>query len=173
MKRFNSAQFAIVLTFSVSLASALCSAQQASSGHPSRDSFSVVTYPLPGESHAATAANASMPDQLASSDNTSATNPGATFKGCWYKQGSHKYQGIAVSVKNPGTYLFDSVLYHGTTCDTNDYADSLSQEYPFGSFGYIFWFDRFANQSNMSAIWNVGPNTSGCVKYTSSTPLCN
>lgn len=169
MKSFKFAYSVCVVALCLSLAGEFCSAQEAGSAESPTKSFNVITYQRNMADQ-----NGSTPILLNDASRQDApTNPEATFKGCWYKQGTHKYQAIALSVKNPGTYAFDAVLYHGTTCNTNDYADSLSQNYPFEGFGYIFWFDRFGNQNNMSAVWNVGPDSSGCVKYTSSTPLCN
>jgi len=50
-------------------------------------------------------------------------SPNATFKGCWYTQGAHKYQAVDISVGNPGTYPFNALLYHGTTCNSSDVVD--------------------------------------------------
>jgi hypothetical protein len=103
----------------------------------------------------------------------SASNPGATFKGCWYKSGGKSYQGVTVGVQNPGTYPFNALLYSDEKCTT--YADQFGygQEINFGGFDYIFWFDHFPNQENMSALWYVGSDTSQCLVYTTSTPSCN
>jgi hypothetical protein len=169
MKPFK---FAYSLCFfalcSLAVSGEFCSAQEARAVSETKF-FNMITYQRSNDDQTASAPLVTRDP----SEQNAPTNPDATFKGCWYKQGTRKYQAIALSVKNPGTYAFDAVLYHGTTCNANDYADSLSQNYPFEGFGYIFWFDRFGNQNNMSAVWNVGPDTSGCVKYTSSTPLCN
>jgi len=94
-------------------------------------------------------------------------DPGTTFQGCWYQQSGHKYQGVRVSVANPGTYPFDADLYNGTSCDPSDWADEFGfgQEIKFGGFDYIFWFSDFKDQTNMSALWHVGPDTSACINY--------
>jgi len=96
---------------------------------------------------------------------TSTSDPGATFQGCWYTTGGSGYQGVRVSVKNPGTYPFYANLYYGATC--SQWADDFGngQEIPFGNFDYIFWFDHFPNQRNMSALWQVGADKSVCVSY--------
>lgn len=95
------------------------------------------------------------------------SGPGATFQGCWYKQNGHRYQGVRISVANPGTYPFDAVLYHGATCDPSKFADQFGFGTPlnFGSFDYIFWFSDFADQSDTSAFWYVGNQKSQCVSY--------
>ena len=94
--------------------------------------------------------------------------PGATFQGCWYQQNGDKYQGILISVENPGTYPFNATLYHGATCDPNNFADEFGfgTELNFGGFDYIFWFSDFHDQTDTSAIWQVGSNKSACVNYT-------
>ncbi len=99
--------------------------------------------------------------------------PGATFQGCWYQSGGHRYQGVRISVANPGTYPFDAILYYGTTCDPNNWADEFGYGTPlnFGAFDWIFWFTDFADQSDMSAFWYVGSDKSECVNYTTA-PDC-
>src|SRR5579872_6769011 len=96
-----------------------------------------------------------------------ASNPNATFKGCWYNQGGHHYQGVDVSVGNPGTYPFNAILYHGATCDPNSFADQFGfgQLIDFGGLGYTMWFTDFKDQTAMSALWYVGDQNSQCVNY--------
>jgi len=108
-----------------------------------------------------TSRNAILTLKVVSSD------PGATFQGCWYKNNGHRYQGVRISVANPGTYPFDAVLYHGATCDPGKFADEFGFGTPlnFGGFDYIFWFTDFADQSDMSAFWHVGRDRSQCVSY--------
>lgn len=93
--------------------------------------------------------------------------PGASFQGCWYSTGGHSYQGVQVSVQNPGTYAFDGDLYYGTNCNPNTQADEIGFGTPigFGGFDWIFYFNAFADQKDMSTIWHVGNNTSQCVNY--------
>ena len=100
-------------------------------------------------------------------------SPNATFKGCWYTQGAKKYQAVDISVGNPGTYPFNALLYHGTTCDSSDVADQIGfgELIDFGASGWTFWFDAFANQTNMSALWYVGNQSSQCINY-ASAPSC-
>jgi hypothetical protein len=104
---------------------------------------------------------------------SASANPNATFKGCWHKQNGHRYQAVDISVGNPGTYLFDAVLYRGSTCDPNNFADQFGfgQLINFGGFGYTFWFRDFADQTGMSALWYVGDQHSQCVNY-SIAPDC-
>ena len=99
--------------------------------------------------------------------NVASSGPEATFQGCWYPQNGHRYQGVTISVANPGTYPFNAVLYYGATCDPNNWADEFGFGTPlnFGGFGYIFWFTDFADQSDTSALWHVGNDKSQCVSY--------
>jgi hypothetical protein len=91
----------------------------------------------------------------------------ATFQGCWYHSSGNAYQGVLISVQTPGTYPFNAVLYNGTACNSDDFADQFGfgQALNFGGFDYIFWFTDFANQTDMSALWYVGNSTSECVNY--------
>jgi hypothetical protein len=102
-----------------------------------------------------------------------APNPGATFRGCWYKQGANRYQGVDFSLADPGTYPFNANLYYGTTCNPNQQADEFGfgTLLTFGSFDYTFWFTAFPNQTDMSAIWQVGTDRSVCVNY-EKAPSC-
>lgn len=95
------------------------------------------------------------------------SGPGATFQGCWYHQSGHRYQGVRISVANPGTYPFDADLYWGATCAPSNQADEFGYGTPlnFGGFDYIFWFADFGDQSGTSALWHVGSDTSQCVNY--------
>jgi hypothetical protein len=92
--------------------------------------------------------------------------PGATFQGCWYRKNGNRYQGVEISVAKPGTYPFDAVLYYGTTCNPNDWADEIGFGTPVQFGEWIFWFSAFPNQSDMSAFWYVGNDKSQCVNYT-------
>jgi hypothetical protein len=96
-----------------------------------------------------------------------ASDPGATFQGCRYQSNGNSYQGVTVSVANPGTYPFNAILYYGTTCDPNNWADQIGfgTDLNFGGFDWIFWFNAFPNQNNMSALWSVGSDKSQCVNY--------
>ena len=101
------------------------------------------------------------------------SNPNATFKGCWYKQSGHQYQGVDISVGTPGTYPFNAVLYHGSTCDPTKFADQFGfgQQLTLGDFTYTFWFTDFADQTDMSALWYLGDESSQCVNY-AVAPTC-
>lgn len=100
-------------------------------------------------------------------------DPNATFKGCWYHQGGHRYQAVDVSVGHAGTYPFNAILYSGTSCNPNDWADQFGfgELINFGDYQLTFWFSDFADQSNMSALWYVGDQASQCVNY-STAPTC-
>ena len=102
------------------------------------------------------------------------TNPEATFQGCRVVQSGNTYQGATVSVANPGTYPFNAILYYGTNCNPNNWADQIGFGTPisFGGFDYTFWFTKFANQLDMSTLWQVGSDQSKCVNY-EVAPVCD
>ena len=104
---------------------------------------------------------------------SSSKDPGATFQGCWYESGGNQYQGVTVSVANPGAYPLNGTLYYGSVCDANDWADQIGfgEIVNFGGFDWVFWFSRFANQANMATQWNVGSDTSACFTY-ENAPVC-
>jgi hypothetical protein len=100
-------------------------------------------------------------------------SPKATFHGCWYKQGSNRYQAVDFTLANPGTYPFNANLYYGTTCNPNTQADEFGfgTDLNLGDLNYTFWFTAFANQTDMSAIWQIGTAQSQCVNY-ENAPSC-
>jgi hypothetical protein len=100
-------------------------------------------------------------------------DPDATFRACWYKQGRHRYQAVNVTVGKAGAYAFNAILYHGTTCNPNDYADQFGfgQLLNLGESTYTFWFTAFRDRPDMSALWYVGDENSRCVSY-ESAPDC-
>jgi hypothetical protein len=91
-----------------------------------------------------------------------------TFKGCVFSQNGHKYQAVDLHLSKPDTLPFNAVLYYGTTCNPNNFADQFGfgQKISLGTLYYIFWFTDFADQLNMSALWTLGNQTSQCVNYT-------
>ena len=124
------------------------------------DSVAVGTYSIGvTASDGSTSRSANLKLKVASA------GPGATFQGCWYKQNGASYQGVTVSVANPGTYPFNAVLYYGTTCNPNDWADEFGFGTPLYFGNWIFWFTDFADQIDMSAFWYVGDDKSKCVNY--------
>ncbi len=158
----------VACLFTLALLTA-CGVQPNPAGRAS--SGAMVAMPTSGRTVAnANSANLSQlakPDALDNSSSRTTKNPDATFKGCWYKQGKNRYQGVDVSVANPGKYAFNALLYHGTSCNPDDYADQFGygQLLNFGDFGYTFWFTAFANKSDMSALWYVGEDESKCMSY--------
>jgi hypothetical protein len=106
-------------------------------------------------------------DENVASSSSGLGNPHAKFEGCWYKEGKHRYQAVDIAVGTAGSYAFNAVLYHGTTCNKDDFADQFGfgQLLSLGEFDYIFWFTAFPNQTNMSALWYLGDRASQCVSY--------
>ena len=96
----------------------------------------------------------------------------ATFDGCVYNQNGNYYQAAAITLNQPATVTFDAILYYGSTCNPNQRADEFGfgQSLTLGTFTYIFWFTDFSNQLNMSAIWKINSQTSGCVNYAVAPP---
>jgi hypothetical protein len=100
-------------------------------------------------------------------------NPEATFQGCRVEQGGDSFQGAIITVANPGTYAFNAILYYGTDCNPNNWADQIGFGTPvtLGNFDYTFWFTKFANKNDMSTLWQVGSDQSQCVNY-EVAPVC-
>jgi hypothetical protein len=102
-----------------------------------------------------------------------ATGPVASWKGCMHNTGGQNHQAIDFRLSQGATLPFDATLYWGANCQPNNWADrfGFGQQISFGGFSYIFWFRDFPDQPNMSAIWTVGKQSSGCINYTA-VPQC-
>lgn len=116
----------------------------------------------------ASGTNGKVPTARAEIQAASGTgDPNAIFKGCWHKQAGRRYQAVDITVRTAGTYNFNALLYHGPSCNPNDKADQFGYGEPLqlGTSTYTFWFTAFANHPNMSALWQLGDQTSQCVDY--------
>jgi hypothetical protein len=104
---------------------------------------------------------------------TVTTGTVVSFKGCIYNSNGHKYQAVTIHPSQAVTLPFNAILYYGTTCNTNNFADQFGfgQTLSLGTLNYIFWFSDFGDQLNMSAVWTLGTHSSGCVNYTTA-PNC-
>jgi hypothetical protein len=102
------------------------------------------------------------------------TTGSVKFQGCWYNANGKRYQGVTISLDEAGAYPFNAILYHGTTCNTNDWADQFGYDtvLNLGGFDYTFWFTDWSNQTDMSAMWYVGNSQSQCVNY-ETAPNCD
>ncbi|MGH9513250.1 MAG: hypothetical protein ACRD2U_14045 [Terriglobales bacterium] len=104
------------------------------------------------------------------SSGSGSSGPGATFQGCLYQRNGHRYQGVRISVANPGTYPFDAYLYRGPSCQANQQIDEFGFGTPLNFGGWLFWFSDFGDQTDTSAIWFVGSDKSQCVNYAVAPP---
>ena len=103
---------------------------------------------------------------------TVTTGVTATFQGCVFTYNGSKHQAVSVSLNQPATVTFDANLYYGPSCNPNQWADEFGfgQNLTLGTFIYYFWFRDFPNQLNMSAIWRINNQTSGCINYATAPP---
>jgi len=111
---------------------------------------------------------------LSSSTVRFTVNTGVTarFQGCVYTYNGSKYQAAGITLSQPATVTFDAKLYYGSSCNPNQQADEFGfgQTLNLGTFTYYFWFTDFSNQLNMSAIWKINSQTSGCINYAVAPP---
>jgi hypothetical protein len=80
----------------------------------------------------------------------------------------HICQAISFSVSQPASLQFDANLYYGNDCNPAYWSDRVGfgNPVPFGfGGGSTFWFIHCPDKTDMSATWQVGNYSSGCVNY--------
>jgi hypothetical protein len=92
---------------------------------------------------------------------------------CWYvdPQGN-RYQAMAFQLTSPTPVPLEGTLLFTTNCDESQGTDNLNDTggtTPSGN--WEFWFIHHPNETNTSAIWSLGDETSGCVDY-ANAPDC-
>ena len=99
-----------------------------------------------------------------------------SWHACMLTQNGQNYQAMEMSSSATVTGVIQSEMFNGPNCDPvqwtdqlNDYGTSLTLSG--GGFGYTYWFIHRANQPNVSAVWTLGNQTSGCVNY-ATVPAC-
>lgn len=96
------------------------------------------------------------------------------WQACWYSQGGNRYQAMRFQLSQPETAVLQAELYSGPGCNPANWNDQLNDTGAagsFGTFGYLYWFIYRANQTDMSAVWTLGNQSSGCVNY-NTAPSC-
>jgi hypothetical protein len=98
-----------------------------------------------------------------------------SWRACMYTQQGQQYQAMQMQSSVPITGVIQSEMFNGSNCDPvqwtdqlNDYGTSISLG---GGFGYTYYFIHRANQPNVSAVWTIGNQSSGCVNY-AKVPAC-
>jgi hypothetical protein len=107
--------------------------------------------------------------------NATSSGVEVTWKACIYTKDGEQYQAMKFSPKEPVTGVLQSEMFWNSDCDPTQWTDQLNdvgRPTTFGSdFSYIYYFIHRANTPDVSAVWTIGNQTSGCVNY-KSAPAC-
>ena len=106
------------------------------------------------------------------------SSPGKTvsWTPCMYTEQGQQYQAMKMSSTVTVTGVLQSEMYNGPGCNPANWTDQLNDygstlTLPGGGWGYIFFFIHRANIKNVSAVWTLGSQSSGCVNY-ATVPAC-
>jgi hypothetical protein len=106
------------------------------------------------------------------------TTPGGTvaWHACMYTHNGEQYQAMQISPSQTLTGVLQSQMFSGSNCNPTQWTDQLNDVGQTMSFGagssFLYWFIHRADMSDVSAVWTMGDQTSGCVNY-NTAPACN
>jgi hypothetical protein len=106
----------------------------------------------------------------------SASGLSVAWNACTYTSNGQKYQAMKISPSQNLTGVLQSQMFWNSNCDPTQWTDQLNDvgqpmTFPAGS-SYIYWFIHRADMPNVSAVWTMGNQSSGCVNY-NTAPACN
>jgi hypothetical protein len=106
------------------------------------------------------------------------TSSGETvsWNACIYTQNGEQYQAMQISPSQTITGVLQSELFTGPNCNPiqwNDQGNDVGLPMTFGAgSSWLYWFIHRADMLDVSAVWTMGNQSSGCVNY-SAAPPCN
>lgn len=117
-----------------------------------------------------TASTASLPV------NTTASGLTVTWHACMVTRNGQQYQAMQISPKETLTGVLQSQMFWNSNCNPTQWTDQLNdvgQQMTFGAgSSFLYWFIHRADTPNVSAVWTMGDQSSGCVNY-NAVPVCN
>jgi hypothetical protein len=98
-----------------------------------------------------------------------------TWQACIYTQNGQQFQAMRISPSQTLTGVLQSQMFYGSGCSPTQWTDQLNdvgEPMTFGAgSGWLYWFIHRADMPNVSAVWTMGNQSSGCVNY-STAPAC-
>jgi hypothetical protein len=105
---------------------------------------------------------------------SSSSGAAVAWQACIYTNQGQQYQAMRFAPSQPVTGVLQSEMFWNSNCDPVQWTDQLNdagQPSTFGNgFGYLYYFVHRANTPNVSAVWTIGNQTSGCVNYATAPP---
>ena len=106
----------------------------------------------------------------------SASGQTVAWNACIYTRNGEQYQAMQISPSQTLTGVLQSQMFYGPNCNPTQWTDQLNDVGAPMTFGggssWTYWFIHRPDTPNVSAVWTMGNQTSGCVNY-STAPSCN
>jgi hypothetical protein len=117
-----------------------------------------------------TGSTATVPVTNASSGLTTKWNA------CIYTRNGEQYQAMHISPSQTLTGVLQSQMFDGPNCNPTSWTDQLNDVGSQMTFGagssWLYWFIHRPDMPDVSAVWTMGNQSSGCVNY-QTAPACN
>ena len=97
------------------------------------------------------------------------------WNACIETRDGQQYQAMQISPRQTLTGVLQSQMFWGSNCDPTQWTDQLNdvgQTMTFGSgSSWLYWFIHRPDTPDVSAVWTMGNQSSGCVNY-KTAPAC-
>jgi hypothetical protein len=94
---------------------------------------------------------------------------------CIETRDGQQYQAMQISPSQAVTGVLQSQMFWNSGCQPTQWTDQLNDVGQTVTFGagssYLYWFIHRADMPNVSAVWTIGNQSSGCVNY-NTAPAC-
>jgi hypothetical protein len=117
-----------------------------------------------------TGSTATVPVKVTASGET------VTWHACMYTKDGEQYQAMQISPSQAITGVLQSQMFWNSNCSPTQWTDQLNDVGQTMTFGagssWLYWFIHRPDQPNVSAVWTMGDQSSGCINY-NSVPACD
>lgn len=117
-----------------------------------------------------TGSTATVPVKVTSSGLTVA------WHACIYTSNGEQYQAMQISPTQTLTGVLQSQMFWNSNCNPTQWTDQLNDVGEPTTFGagssWLYWFIHRADMLDVSAVWTMGNQSSGCVNY-NTVPACD
>jgi hypothetical protein len=98
-----------------------------------------------------------------------------TWHACIETRNGQQYQAMQISPKETLTGVLQSQMFWNSNCNPTQWTDQLNDIGEPMTFGagssFLYWFIHRPDMPNVSAVWTMGNQSSGCVNY-NAAPTC-
>lgn len=97
-----------------------------------------------------------------------------SWNACIYTHDGEKYQAMRISPGQTLTGVLQSQMFYGSNCNPTQWTDQMNDVGRSMTFGagssWLYWFIHRPDMPDVSAVWTMGDQTSGCVNYSTAPP---